>query len=796
MSSQYFNTITENASRLGMRIQESFSEHTRDLSITRGASAAYLEAPDDRTKDMRKQLDSSSDREKLDAMKRLIAMISKGRNVSEYFAQVVKNVASHNLEIRKLVYIYLLRYAEQEPDLALLSINTFQKDLNDSSPLIRAMALRVLSGIKVQMIGSIVVLAIKKCAADVSPYVRKNAALAIPKCFELDSSHTPALIGVITTLLRNPSPLSIGSVAVAFEAVCPTRLDLLHQRYRRLCRLLVDADEWGQVNLMNLLLRYARTMLSRPPLSDEADFDPDLTLLLKSAEPLLQSRNPVVVIAATRVFYYAGSPKDLAKVVHPLLRLVAGANEVARVVLTYVHTIAKDNEALFSPYYSRFLVRTDDICRVKLIKVQLLLRLVTPETYSGILREFIDYADDTEDEVISTSIQAIGRCANLIPECTQTCLTALISMIKSPHDIVVSSAVLVLKNLVQSELEATSKQDPSSNPGISIISHLAHRIDDIKHPQARACVIWLAGQYAASDKPSAGPEGIFDWAPDVLRKGLKGFINEDTIVKLQVITMAAKLLVLNPTDKTLILLCRYALSLARYDLNYDIRDRARMIGSLLIGVFPKEINGSAEDDQVAIEDRGGVVLRREQVKLVLFNGKAGIVDKEREVDTNSQIGSLELITEKPMHGDSILPDWLEEGIDPSLREDLDDVRSPPVPTAISSHSHSASARGRPGSATASPVILTPGASPSGAAMRNGSKGPWTDLDDFYADTPEAEAGGEDEEEDEDEDEESEGEGDDDDDSEEETGSDEESGEEGSDGESETEADRLLSPVNS
>lgn len=96
----------------------------------------------------------------------------------------MKNVASQNLEIRKLVYIYLLRYAEQEPDLALLSINTFQKDLTDSSPLIRAMALRVLSGIRVPMIGNIVVLAIKKCAADVSPYVRKTAGLAIPRCYE------------------------------------------------------------------------------------------------------------------------------------------------------------------------------------------------------------------------------------------------------------------------------------------------------------------------------------------------------------------------------------------------------------------------------------------------------------------------------------------------------------------------------------------------------------------------------------------------------------------------------------
>jgi AP-3 complex subunit beta len=239
-------------------------------------------------------------------------MISKGRNVSEYFAQVVKNVASQNLEVRKLVYIYLLRYAEQEPDLALLSINTFQRDLNDSNPLIRAMALRVLSGIRVPMIGSIVVLAIRKCAADPSPYVRKAAAFAVPKCYRcapaprpqpvreqltersLDAAHQPELIGVLETLLRDRSPLSLGSMPVAFAAVCPTRLDLLHPHYRRLCRTLADVDEWGQVNLLDLLLRYVRTMLARPQDAGPQDADPDLQLLLTCAEPLLMSRNPAV----------------------------------------------------------------------------------------------------------------------------------------------------------------------------------------------------------------------------------------------------------------------------------------------------------------------------------------------------------------------------------------------------------------------------------------------------------------------------------------------------------------------
>ena len=244
-------------------------------------------------------------------------MISKGRNVSEYFAQVVKNVAASNIEVRKLVYIYLLRYADAEPDLALLSINTFQRDLTDSSPLIRAMALRVLSGIRVPTIAGLIVLAIKKCAADTSPYVRKTAALSIPKCYRcvymprscafsptaldsLDESQLPSLIEILSTLLRDRSPLSVGSVAIAFEAVCPTRLDLLHVYYRRLCRVLIDADEWGQVNLLELLVRYARTMLPRPTSSRDSqekemeEIDPDLELLLVSAEPLFQSCNPAV----------------------------------------------------------------------------------------------------------------------------------------------------------------------------------------------------------------------------------------------------------------------------------------------------------------------------------------------------------------------------------------------------------------------------------------------------------------------------------------------------------------------
>ncbi|KAI0806028.1 adaptin N terminal region-domain-containing protein [Irpex lacteus] len=737
------NAITENATRFGTRLTETISEHTRELAMTRGGSSGYFDNPEEKLKQIRKQLDSTSDREKLDAMKRLIALISKGRNVSEFFAQVVKNVASHNLEIRKLVYIYLLRYAEHEPDLALLSINTFQKDLSDPNPLIRAMALRVLSGIKVPMIGSIVVLAIKKCASDISPYVRKAAALAVIQCNSIDASHQPELIEIISKLLKDRSPLSIGSVAVAFEAVCPTRLDLLHQHYRRLCRTLVDVDEWGQADLLALLIRYARTMLPRPIPANDAtgekeEVDPDVKLLLTSAEPMFQSHNSAVVLAVSRAFYYIAPSSETGKIIPPLLRLLHISPEVERVVLPYLLMISRTLSHLLVTSYTYFLVRSDDTSQVKKDKMRLLHTVITPDNYQALLREFIHYSEDPDDELVREAVHAIGYCARVVPESTQQCLSALMSFIQGKQDVVVGNAVIVLKQLVQLNMQNQQSPSTSYSP-LSIISRLAYRIDDVRNPRARACIIWLVGQYAATDpstapagEPQVGPEGIASWAPDVLRKTTKSFLQEDPIVKLQIVTLAAKLLVLCPSDRTLGLLTRYVLSLARYDLNFDVRDRARMLGSLLNGVTTLL---RSEDEEVEYEDQGGVVLRREQVKLVLFEGKATLLHFQtstnnvtRVDDERVLLGSLGAITGKDMAGDVFLPDWLEQGVEPSLRDTEDDAPPTSVPRSIASSNR------------ATPVVLTPsGPSPAGSFSRTETgKAAWTDLDSFYADTKEEE----------------------------------------------------------
>lgn len=108
-------------------------------------------------------------------------MMSKGTDVEELFPYVVKNVICKHLDVKKLVYTYLIHYAEKQPDEALLSVNNFQKDLNDKNQFFRALALRILSSIRVPIIAPIIVASIKKCSTDMSPFVRKAACLAIPK---------------------------------------------------------------------------------------------------------------------------------------------------------------------------------------------------------------------------------------------------------------------------------------------------------------------------------------------------------------------------------------------------------------------------------------------------------------------------------------------------------------------------------------------------------------------------------------------------------------------------------------
>lgn len=68
-------------------------------------------------------------------------------------------------------------------------------------------------------------------------------------------------------------------MVMAFEEVCPERIDLIHKNYRKLCNLLIDVEEWGQVVIISMLTRYARTQFLSPTQNvSRPKPQPDLTL--------------------------------------------------------------------------------------------------------------------------------------------------------------------------------------------------------------------------------------------------------------------------------------------------------------------------------------------------------------------------------------------------------------------------------------------------------------------------------------------------------------------------------------
>jgi AP-1 complex subunit beta-1 len=53
--------------------------------------------------------------------------MTRGKDVSMLFMDVVKNMETSSLQLKKLIYLYVMSYAKSHPDLAILGINTFRK---------------------------------------------------------------------------------------------------------------------------------------------------------------------------------------------------------------------------------------------------------------------------------------------------------------------------------------------------------------------------------------------------------------------------------------------------------------------------------------------------------------------------------------------------------------------------------------------------------------------------------------------------------------------------------------------
>lgn len=143
----------------------------------------------------------------------IITAISEGKDLSALIPQVMNNMQTTILELKKLVYLYMINYAAEDPEVVVMSVNSFVKDATDPNPIIRALAIRTMGCVRVNKISEYLADPLLLCLDDKDPYVRKTASLCVAKLYAIN----PVLVierGFVDSLhahLRDDNPMVVSN---------------------------------------------------------------------------------------------------------------------------------------------------------------------------------------------------------------------------------------------------------------------------------------------------------------------------------------------------------------------------------------------------------------------------------------------------------------------------------------------------------------------------------------------------------------------------------------------------------
>ena len=308
--------------------------------------------------------------------------------------------------------------------------------------------------------------------------------------------------------------------------------------------------------------------------------------MLQNTLCLMQSRNSAVVLATAVLHFYMAPPAEVQRIAKPMVRLLHVDRETEYVALANIATMAATYPRLFSDVVDEFFVAGCESLPTRTLKLDILTRSANEQNIGRILKELKEYSKDENKEFVAAAVQAIGRCATALPDVADSCMQQLVQlMVSSASQTVVAESIVVIKRLLQMNASKDGgdgsgdarEQERAEQRDVRIIKQLARMLADnsVTIPQARAAIIWLVGEYNRK---------IPERAPDVLRCLAKSFLDESDLVKLQILTLGAKLVLAaepEPPAPRVLEILRYVLQLAKYDQNYDVRDRARLLRRLL-----------------------------------------------------------------------------------------------------------------------------------------------------------------------------------------------------------------------
>ncbi|KAJ5854169.1 hypothetical protein N7534_006712 [Penicillium rubens] len=465
--------------------------------------------------------------ERKESIQKTIMAMTLGKDVSALFPDVLKNIATGDLEQKKLVYLYLMNYAKSHPDLCILAVNTFVQDSEDPNPLIRALAIRTMGCIRVDKMVDYMEEPLRKTLRDESPYVRKTAAICVAKLFDLNPAMAleNGFLEMLQEMIGDPNPMVVANSVTALQEIHHTApetqaLQITSNTLRKMLMALNECTEWGRVTILTTLAEYKT--------SDVKESEH----ICERVAPQFQHVNSGVVLAAVKaVFLHMKnvnpdlSKNYLKKMAPPLVTLVSSAPEVQYVALRNIDLLLQKEPDILNKELRVFFCKYNDPPYVKFQKLEIMVRIANDRNVDQLLAELKEYALEVDMDFVRRAVRAIGQVAIKIESASERCVNTLLDLINTKVNYVVQEAIVVIKDIFR------------KYPGYEgIIPTLCQCIDELDEPNARAALIWIVGEYA---------EKISN-AGDILGGFVDGFNEEFSSTQLQILTAVVKLFLKRP----------------------------------------------------------------------------------------------------------------------------------------------------------------------------------------------------------------------------------------------------------
>ncbi|KAM3518742.1 hypothetical protein NHJ13051_007965 [Beauveria bassiana] len=522
------------------------------------------------------------------ALKRIVANMTMSNNdMVALFPDVIACMNLPSLEIKKMCFLYLVNYARVRPEIAVKAIPVLELDMEDSNPLVRALALRTMSYIHVRDFVEAAVPIVKNMLRDADPYVRKTAAFSVAKLYDHDQSVVEGsdLIERLNSLLRDDNPTVVASALAAlmdiWERSDAIKLTIDYSNASKMVAILPDCSEWGQTYILEALMSYV------PQDCGEA------SLLAERIAPRLSHSNSSVVLTCIRVILYLlnyiADEKQISalcrKLSPPLVTLLAKGPEVQYLALRNALLILQRRPEVLKNDIRVFFCKYNDPIYVKVTKLELIFMLANEYNIDEVLTELREYATEIDVHFVRKAVRAIGKLAIKIEPAAPRCINLLLELVATKVTYIVQEATVVIRNIF--------RRYP--NQYESIISTLCEHLDSLDEPEAKAAMVWVIGEYADRIENSDALLDDFIYA----------FKEEPVEVQLALLTATVKLFIQRPTRGQELVPKVLKWATEETD-NPDLRDRAYMYWRLLstdVGLAKQIVMGekppiTAESEQL------------------------------------------------------------------------------------------------------------------------------------------------------------------------------------------------------